>query len=256
MDQVYIPKNRAGFSIGQYVTIMPLERLNSEKEDGKRIKPYFYNVKNLEPIKTRIIEEVFNLVNKEINPENIIITGSFLEKGFSFNDLDILIIDDKKIDVSLIKNKIESLTGIKTHIIVISKNELLSGLSIDPLYSLMLSKCVSKERIIFRIKRNINYKLLDLNLLKSKSLIDGFELLNGKEKYYLTFNMVAILLFISGKKLNREIVNKKIEELCKININELKENMVKNDFLKKYKEVYNKTFKTILEKINEQNEPF
>jgi len=170
--------------------------------------------------------------------------------------LDILIIDDKKIDVSLIKNKIESLTGIKTHIIVISKNELLSGLSIDPLYSLMLSKCVSKERIIFRIKRNINYKLLDLNLLKSKSLIDGFELLNGKEKYYLTFNMVAILLFISGKKLNREIVNKKIEELCKININELKENMVKNDFLKKYKEVYNKTFKTILEKINEQNEPF
>jgi len=117
----------------------------------------------------------------------------------------------------------------------------------------MLSKCVSSKRFIFNIKRKINYKLLDLNLLKNKSLIDNFEILNGNEKYYLILNMISILLFFQNKKLSKEIVNKEIEKLFSIKIQEIKENRIKPNFLKKYKKIYNKTFNLIISNINKND---
>jgi len=250
MDQVYIPKNRAGMNTGEYVLIMPLGKRTEEKFI---FKPYFYNLKNIEPIKLHIIEEIFNIIEKVANAENIIITGSFLEPGFKFNDLDVLIINEEKINAESLKEKIEKALGIKAHLILLDTKTLLSGLSTDPLYTLMLSKCVSKKRIILKVNRKINYKLLDLHLLKSKTLIDNFDILSGAEKYYLILNMVSILLFIQNKKLRKEIVNHEIEKLLKINIEELKENLInKQDFVKKYKEVYTKTFNLIMESIKHE----
>lgn len=247
MDQIYLPKNRAGFGAGEYVLISQLAEQIGKKE---KLKPYFYNVKDLEPIKTRIINDIIHLIDKKIDSENIIITGSFLEKGFGFNDIDILIISKKKMDAEMIKGEIQELEGIKTHIVALDSKTLSSGLSLDPLYNLMLSKCVAKNRIIFRVKRKINYKLLDLNLLKSKTLIDNSDILNGNEKYYLTTNMVAILLFMQGKKLSKEIVNKEIERMFNVKIREIKENLLeKQAFLRRYKEIFNNTFNLILKNI-------
>lgn len=250
MDQIYIPKNRAGLASGEYVLIMPLT--SKQEKTPRQFKPYLYNLKNLEPIKLKITEEIFNLVNKNLEPENIIITGSFLEPGFRFNDIDILILTERKINTGMLNEKISSMTGIKTHIISLNSKTLISGLSSDPIYNMMLSKCLSSKRLIFNVKRKINYKLLDLSLLKSKSLIDNFEILNGNEKYYLTLNMVSILLFIQGRKLSKDIVNKETEKLFSIKINDIKENLVKRDFLKKYKETYNRTFNLIMESIKHE----
>lgn len=250
MDQVYIPKNRAGMNTGDYVIILPLEKRTEEK---LIFKPYFYNLKNMEPIKMQIIERIFSIITKEANAENIIITGSFLEPGFKFNDIDILIINEEKINAEALKEKIENSLGIKAHLISLNAKTLLTGISTDPLYTLMLSKCVSKNRLIFKVKRKINYKLLDLHLLKSKTLPDNFDILNGDEKYYLTLNMVSILLFIQNKKLSKENVNKDIEKLLSISIKELKENLInKQDFIKKYRTVYTKTFNLIMESIKDE----
>lgn len=251
MDQIYIPKNRGNFPIGEYVLISPLNKVEGIKlrKKEKKLNLYFYNIEKLEPIKIRIIEEIISLIEREINPENIIITGSFLDKGFNFNDIDILLIKENKIDTEIIKREIQNLVGIKTHIFSLNRKALISGLSLDPLYSLMLSKCISKNRLIFNIKREINYKLLDLNLLKSKTLIDNFYILNGSEKYYLTLNMVSISLFIQKKKLSKESVNKEIEKLFRIKISEIKENLVRENFLRRYKEIFNKTFNLILNNI-------
>ncbi len=246
MDQIYLPKNRAGLPNGQYVIIVPLENQFKQK---KSIKPFFYNVRDIEQLKLMIIENIFRII-EEINPENIIITGSFLEKGFKFNDIDILVIKEENTDIKRLKDKIENETGIKTHIIPISNKTLLSGLSIDPLYALMLSKCISKKRIIIKKNRIVNYKLLDFQLLKSKTLIDNFDILNGEEKYYLILNMISISLFIQDKKLSKEIVNNNIEEVFNIKISKIKQNLIEKDkFIKKYKEIYNKTFNTIMENI-------
>ena len=110
-----------------------------------------------------------------------------------------------------------------------SNKTLLSGLSTDPLYSLMLSKCVSKNRIILNSKRIIDYKLLDIHLLKSKVLIDNFDILNGEEKYYLILNLFSILRFIRNKKLSKEAVNKDIESALNVKIKEIRDNLLEKD---------------------------
>ena len=89
MDQVYLPKNRSGFSIGDYVIIRSFEPLKEIE------KLYFYNIDYIEPIKIQIIEHIFEIINKYSDKyDNILVNGSFLEKGFHFNDVDILLIKE------------------------------------------------------------------------------------------------------------------------------------------------------------------
>lgn len=242
MDQIYLPKNRSGFLAGQYVLIQPIE---SPKEIKK---PFFYGIEHLESIKTRLIEEMFALIGKRAEFENVIVTGSFLEQGFCFNDIDILIIGK---EAKGLDKAIEQLIDIKTHIIFISNQELIKGLETDPLYQLMLSKCISTKRIIYNVPLKINYQLLDAHLLKSKTLIDNFDAFDGNEKYYLIRNMIAIKLFIEHKKISQEQISKEIKSLFNLDITKIKKNLLNKDFLNKYKKVYNETSKLILEGKNE-----
>ena len=115
---------------------------------------------------------------------------------------------------------------------------------------MMLSKCVSKKRFIYKKRNKINYKILDLHLLKSKTLIDNFDIIDGNEKYYLTRNLISIFLYIKGKKIGKKIVDNEIKKTFNVNIKEIKQNMLDKDkFLKKYKSVYKKTFNDIMEGI-------
>ncbi|MBI4918830.1 hypothetical protein HY837_02795 [archaeon] len=250
MDQIYIPKNRSGLQVGNYVVIKPLL-----KEIPKKTL-YFYNAENIEPIKINIINQVFLIIENNIEfYDNIIITGSFLEKGFNFNDLDILIISKEKIDADFLKNILEKSIGIKMHLILMNNAELIKGLSIDPLYQMMISKCVSEKRLIYRLKNEINYKLLDLQLLKSKSLIDNFDVLDGKEKYYLTKNMIAIRLFLQNERLNNKKIDETVKEELKTNPDSIKNNLLeKKEFIKKYNVFYKKTFNKILSNIKNGSE--
>ena len=246
MDQVYIPKNRRGFDIGAYVVIKPIE---IEKIIEK---PFFYNIKQIEPIKIDLIMEILNNINKITDKyENVIITGSFLDEGFNFSDIDIIIVSEERLNKIQIKKGIEDTIKVKIHPVILNNRTLMDGLSIDPLYQLMLSRCIAKKRFIFKIDYKIDYKILDLHLLKSKLLIDNFDYLNGTEKYYLTRNMVAIFLYIKSKKINKEIVDKEIEKLFNIkSIQEIKQNILnKDEFLKLYKKIYNNTFNKIMENI-------
>ena len=241
MDQIYIPKMREGLEIGSYVIIKKIE----QKEDHSEInKPFFYGLKSIEQIKLDIINKIFLLINKYIkNCDNIIITGSFLDLDFKFNDLDILLITNNRINKKLLNKNIKSKIGIKSHIIALSKKELQIGLSTDPLYILMLSKCVSMKRLIYKSKRKIDYKLLDLHLLKSEPLIHSFDITNGNEKYYLTRNLIAINLFIEDKKITKELIDKEIKSVFDLeSIEKIKNNLLdKKKFLSTYQEKYKET---------------
>jgi len=241
MDQIYIPKERMpGFELGATVLIKPV--LQKAKP-----KPYYYKVKNLEPIKNTFIAEILNYIDQF---DNVIITGSFLEKGFDFEDIDVLLITDKKIGTYSIKYHFEREFGIGIHIIVIGFKSLLKGLNTDPLFQMMLSKFVSKERVIFRIENKIDYKLLDLHLLKSKILIDNFDFLPGEEKYKLTRNLIAIKLFMENEKISTETLNNEIENhFGKGAVRNINENLLDKGFLDKYKNLYDKIFKEILNGI-------
>ena len=251
MDQVYIPKNRIGLTSGSLVVIKPLIQEEHAKS-GLRGKHFLYGINKIEHIKMEIISRVFSVMEKNLTEvKNIIISGSFLEEGFCFNDLDILIISEKEISDRLLKEEISAEIGVKAHILQMTSEELTEGLKYDPLYLNMISRCIAKNRIVFNIRRKINAPLLDLNLLKSKTLIDNFDALSGREMYYLTKNMIAIFLFIEGKKASSDFIDKEIKRIFKIEAKDIKEKILnKNKFLIRYKEVYDKIFKLIIRTKN------
>ena len=153
MDQVYIPKDRPlGFEIGMPVVVKPL----TEEEE---IKPIFFNIEKLESVKVTIVQKIFSELNFA---DNVMITGSFLERGFQFNDVDIILIHNKKIDFRKIEQNLNKLYDLNCHVIALDYNTLLKGLETDPLYQAMLSRYISKKRLVFNYKNNIDYKILDL----------------------------------------------------------------------------------------------
>ena len=245
MDQIYIPKKRAGLAVGSYVLIKAIET-NIET----KTRPHFYHLKSIEPIKIEIIKEIFKIIARSVKADNIIITGSFLEKGFHFKDVDILVLSDEKADLNQIQNLLEKEVGIKSHLIKMTNKELMRGISTDPIYRLMMSKFVSSKRIVIREKININYKLLDLHLLQSQPFIYNFEELAGDEKFNLIRNMVAIQLFIERKKLSKASVDAAIQTLFKIeSVQKIKYNLLSEDFRKKFKKLYKNLQDRILEEI-------
>ena len=261
MDQIYIPKKRSSFLIGEYVIVKPIieNEQNKEKLTKQKIKLNFYQVKQIEPIKLKIIQDLIeNIDKKEI--ENIIITGSFLEKAFNFNDIDIILLTENKPlknQIKRISEELEEKTGIKIHVLIMTNKELINGFSTDPLYQNMLSQYISTKRIIINPEQKIIPELLDLALIKSKILIDNFLSLNGKEKYYLTLNLIAINLFIKDIRVTKQKIREEIKKIFNIEEESIKNNILGKIFLKEYKNLYDQTFKSILNLVekNKKNGP-
>ena len=254
MDQVYLPKKREGFGIGSHVVITPLEPSRPKKTLPKS---FFYNIRVLEPIKLKIIADLFLSIARRVSRyDNIIVTGSFLEPGFRFNDIDILLITDEKINTTDIHKDIDEQLGIKAHIIVLNKKILREGLATDPLYQSMLSTCVAKNRFIYKVVPRIKYRILDLHLLKSKLLVDNFDILDGHEKYYLTRNLIAIAQYLKGKGVDRNQIDTEIKRIFHLNnVDEIKRNILdKGRFLKEYRMLYENTFEIIMEGIRRGSE--
>jgi hypothetical protein len=257
MDQIYIPKNRAGLNIGDYVLIKLIssEEHRQVKKNGKNLrKPFLYGINKIEPIKMEIIDRIFGILD-EFQFENVIITGSFLQKGFNFNDMDLMLIsrEENFTKKEMIESRIINLIGIKSHLIILSKKILISGLETDPIYESMISRCVSRERIVFNYKRQILPKLLDLQLLKSKDLIGNFQEYNGKEKEYFVKNLVSISLFIEGKKITQEEVTRKTKVELKTTPEDIRENIAGKEFERNYEKLYKETFNKILKLAEKQN---
>src|SRR3989344_2854067 len=220
MDQIYLPKNRFGFAPGNNVLV---RELTHEKQE----KLFFYNIKKIEKIKIMIINEIFNLLIK-----------------------------DKELRLNDVKDELKENLGINFHLILIDNKSLLKGISTDPLFQTMLSKHISKRRFIYNVKPEIRYRLLDMHLLKSNLLMEHFDVLKLNEKLDLLRNLISINLFIIKKQIiSKEEVYDKIKELFGDNIIEdLKNNLVdKKKFIKKYKQIYNKTFNKILEGVRNES---
>lgn len=245
MDQIYIPKNRQGLEPGTYVKIVPIEKDIIER-------PFFYNIKELEPIKLELINKIFNTLEKIIKTKNIIITGSFLEKGFNFNDIDVLLIKNEKLNEKELQTKLENQLKMRIHLICITEKELRKALTIDPIWRLILSRCISIKRIPPFPQKKLNYKYLDLQQLKSDLLIVNFDYSSGNEKYKCVRNLIAIYLFTKNKKLTKENIEKEVGKKFNIKIEDLKNNIVEKDFLRKYKEFYKKFEKEIIKNAAKQ----
>ena len=251
MDQIYIPKVRApGFEVGETVFVEP-----ALQKATKKVKLHYYHVGYLESIKVGVIEKIFEYFEQNAEAENILVAGSFLERGFTFEDIDILVIGDKKFDAVKVAEYFREGLGLKTQIIAMGNKALLKGISTDPLFEMLVSKFVAKRRVIFGVAREIRYKLLDLHLLKSELLIINFYSLTGREKYKFVRNLTAIALFLDGKKISADSVDNEINRYFgKDAVKSIRENLVDKSFLAKYKKFYDRVFKRILAGIKNGSE--
>ena len=234
MNQIYIPKERMGFNVGTYVVIKPIAP--TEIKQGL----FSYGSLELNPLKAKIAETIFQLITGMADIENIFIMGSFLDKGYNFNDIDIIIISKKQIEQTRIAAKITEEIGIKPHLIISDYSTLLRGISSDPLFELMMSRYVSMNRWIVKKRRTFDYKKLDLHLLKSKDFDRNFDYISGKQKYEFIRNLMAIKLFIEGKRLTHHTLDKEIHKELGIQKKELIDNMIpkEKDLIKRYNSIF------------------
>jgi ribosomal protein L23 len=65
-------------------------------------------------------------------------------------------------------------------------------------------------------------------------------------------NLIAIYLFTKNKKLTKKNIENEIERRFDIKIEDLKSNIVKKDFLRRYKEFYKKFEKKIIKNATKQ----
>ena len=250
-NQIYLQKNEgAGFEPGKSVVISPLENIISKEP------PIFeYNVK-LESLKREIVKLVFKIVDSHGHYGNIIITGSFLDEGFNFEDIDIIIINSVNIEKDEIKNTIERNTGINTHLTLIDSESFNRGIRRDPLFRLMIDRYVSTKRAIFRNDRELNYKLLDIHLLKNKNLIEGYDLFSIKQRKKLLRDFISIKLFSENKKVTIKSIEKETNMLFGRDIIEnlfyYGNNEEKHKFIAKLKKEFNKLEEHILKNVTKQ----
>lgn len=243
MDQIYLPRNRVGFPIGSYVKIVPVVK-------PKRAAFFYYGVKDIEPLKISIITEIISLIEKYTQPENIIITGSFLEDGFTFNDIDVLLITEEK-EIKNLQRILEEKVKMKIHLFFMTNNTFNKKRTIDPILALMLSKCITTARLPPIKKRELNYKLLDMLLLPCETFPLNYEQYSGKEKYYYLRSLFTIAAFIDGDKISKEELDKGIEDFFTVTVEDIKQNLIedKQAFIKKFKSMYSRTFNKIMEII-------
>src|SRR3989338_6612550 len=151
MDQIYLTKNRAGMQPGSYVIVQEVPTLQPS------VHPVLYGVSRIEPIKMRVIQEIFTLLEKMMPPHTCIIGGSFLNKGFNFEDIDMFIIAENILSAKYLGSTMHDKFGIAMHIVPLTPQEYEAARKAEPLLNLALSKCVSSKRLPRGNKRVIRY---------------------------------------------------------------------------------------------------
>lgn len=250
-NQIYLQKNEGiGFEPGKSVVISPLEAIIV-----KEPSIFEYNVK-LESLKREIVKTIFKIAESHGHYDNIIITGSFLDEGFNFEDIDIIIVNPQNLEKEKLKDSIEQSIGIIPHLILIDSESLNRGIRRDPLFRLMIDRCVSAKRAIFRKEREFNYKLLDIYLLRNKNLIGGYDLFSIRQRKKLLRDFISIKLFSENKEVTIKSIEKETNRLFGKGVIEslfyYGNNEEKHKFIAKLKKEFNKLENHILKNAAKQ----
>ena len=250
-NQIYLQKNEGvGFEPGKSVVVRPLETVLVKE-------PLIveYNVK-LESLKKEIVRIVFKLVNNEGDYDNVLITGSFLERGFHFEDIVIVILNPRNVNRERLNDAIKQSTDIEPHLILMDAESFNRGIKRDPLFRLMIDRYVSAKRAIFRKDREVNYKLLDMYLVRNKNLVEGYDLFSIKQRKKLLRDFISIKLFVENKDVTIKNIEKETKRLFG---KELIENILyygnneeKHQFIAKLKKEFKKLEYWILKNAAKQ----
>ncbi len=205
-NQIYIPKEmEANFEVGDFVEVKLLK---------KREKFYYSkNLDKLSDFKEKLIKEIFSILNKLNEIKQIFVVGSFLTQKIDYNDLDLIILIDKKNKNEKLEEKIyRRLTeklNLKFHIITIQENRLNYLEKNCPLTKSMFYYYVSNKEFNISAERNIDKNHLNFLLMMPEDLL---EINAGSKSFYDNIRrLITIKRFLKQENLSPKEINKELE---------------------------------------------
>ena len=203
-NQVYVPKAMSGLiGVGDLVEVRLLEKH----------KEIYYSKKQprLNRFKEGMVNEIFGFLNKKAAYSCIFVVGSFLTKVYGFNDIDLVILDDKEINAKRLEDALTKEFNQKFHILAYKKEELEKVLSYDPMIASMFSSYVSDRLIELKYGHKIDKKHILFLLMMPEDLLKIK--LSPKAFYDSTRRLVTIEHFLEKKSLLITNIDKEIEQL-------------------------------------------
>ncbi len=207
-NQIYIPKEMQEiFEVGDLVEVRLL---------GKKEKLHYSdNLKSFHKIsdfKENIIKQVFFLLEKFKEIKQIFIVGSFLIEKTEYNDIDIILISDKKEIERKIYAYLSEKIQMNFHVIVIPGKKIEKLIKICPLTRSMLYYSVSNKEFSLDEKIEIEKKHINFLMMMPEDLLK-IEFLNGKVYFDSLRRLITIRKFLEKQKLDPILINLEIKKI-------------------------------------------
>ncbi len=217
-NQVYIPKDMENLiEVGDEVEVRLVKKSASLY--------YSKNLKKLSEFKESLIKGIFSFFIENFDIFAVFVVGSVLTEKVNYNDIDLVLITDKKISnfEEMVYNKLIEKFNLKFHLLAIEEKNFLDLLKICPLTMSMFSKficnkpfSIEKEKIIdkkhIKFLLMMPYDLLEVKL-SSRSFFDSIR------------RLITIERFLKNKILDIESINGELKKLLTERIyNKIKNN--------------------------------
>lgn len=203
-NQVYIPKDMENLiEVGDEVEVRLVKKSASLY--------YSKNLKKLSEFKESLIKGIFSSLNGTSSTNYIFIVGSFLTEKISYNDIDIVVIINKKINnfEEIVYNKLIEKFNLKFHLIAIEESRFWNLLKICPLTISMFSKFVCNRPFSMEKEKLIDKKHIKFLLMMPYDLLEIR--LSNRSFFDSIRRLITIERFLKGKTLDTEDINSEIK---------------------------------------------
>ena len=205
-NQIYVPKSMESLiQVGDEVEVILVKkhiRLNYSKE-----------LKRLSQFKESLIKDIFSFLNENFDFHSMFIVGSFLIEKINYNDIDVIIITDKKNEnvEEEIYNKLIEKFNIKFHVLIIEEKKFWHLLKICPLTKAMFSNFVCNKSIKIPDERLVDKIHIKFLLMMPYDLLEIK--LNSRSFFDSLRRLVTIERFLKNKSLDIAEINEELKML-------------------------------------------
>lgn len=205
-NQIYVPK-----SLNEVIEpgdIVEVRLVQKKKEE-------FYTTKDIaiSPFKQRLIKDIFNVLRQYPEIQQAYIGGSFLTKVVGYNDIDIVLVVEKKA-ASFEKELDHQLTTLfnqRFHVLSYTSEKLAYLLERCPILNSLLSVCVSNKPITFPEKKIKDSRYIKFQLMLAEDVLEVK--LSSNTVYAAVRRVVTIQRFLDEKSLESSTIDEEIKNL-------------------------------------------
>ena len=203
-NQVYIPKGMENLiEVGDEVEVRLVK---------KGVSLYYSkNLKKLSEFKEILIKCIFSFFIEKFDIVMVFAVGSFLTEKVNYNDIDLVLIIDKKINnfEEIVYNKLIEKFNLKFHLLAIEEKKFLNLLKICPLTMSMFSKFICNKPFGIEKEKLIDKKHIKFLLMMPYDLLEIR--LSSRSFFDCIRRLITIERFLKGKALDTENINSEIK---------------------------------------------